>query len=73
MAEFHYSERIRAKSDDERRAELLRNDPNLGASPVVRNEIARRDQARSVRNTRIFMGIGIVTVLIAALGIVIGL
>lgn len=73
MTEKHYSERVRAYSDEELRTELLRNDPSWGASQIVRNEIARRNQARSDRNTRIFIGIGITGLLVAVVGIVAGL
>ena len=69
MAKPHYSERVRDYSDEELRTELLRNDPSWGASQVVRNEIDRRRQARSNRNTRIFIGIGIVGILVAVVGI----
>lgn len=72
MVESHYSERIRASSDEELRVELLRNDPSWGASQIVRNEIARRHQARSVRNTRIFIGLGIASILMTVLGFMIG-
>ena len=73
MAELHYSKRIRNYSDEELRTELLKNDPSWGASQIVCNEIARRHQARSSRNTRIFIIIGIVTILVSVVGIVIGL
>jgi hypothetical protein len=73
MTEKHYSERVRDYSDEELRTELLRNDPSWGASQIVRNEIARRSQARSDRNTRIFIGIGITGVLVAVVGVGVGL
>lgn len=73
MTGLHYSERVRDYSDEELRTELLKNDPSWGGSQIVRNEIARRRQARSARNTRIFMGIGIVAILVAFVGIVFGL
>ena len=73
MIELHYSERVRDYSDEELRTELLRNDPSWGASQIVRNEIARRRQARSDRNTRTFIGISIVAILVAVVGIVFGL
>lgn len=73
MTELHYSERVRAYSDEELRTELLKNDPSWGASQIVRNEIARRCQVRSDRNTRIFIGIGIVAILVSVVGIVLGL
>ena len=73
MTELHYSERVRDYSDEELRTELLKNDPSWGASQIVRNEIARRSQARSDRNTRIFIGIGIVAILVSVVGIVFGL
>ncbi len=70
MTELHYSERVRDYSDEELRTELLRNDPSWGASQIVRNEIDRRRQARSDRSTRIFIGIGIVAILVAVVGII---
>lgn len=70
MTEEHYSERVRDFSDEELRTELLRNHPSWGASQIVRNEITRRSQARSDRNTRIFIGIGITGILVAIVGIV---
>jgi len=73
MTKQHYSQRVRDYSDEELRTELLRNDPSWGASQIVRNEIARRSQVRSDRNTRIFIGIGITGVLVAVVGIVVGL
>lgn len=73
MTKPHYSERIRDYSDEELRNELLRNEPSSGASQIVRNEIARRHQARSIRNTHIFIGLGIVTILVSVVGLVIGL
>lgn len=47
MAKLHYSERVRDYSDEELRTELLTNDPSWGASQIVRNEIARRNQPAS--------------------------
>jgi len=73
MPKKHYSERVRDYSDEELRTELLRNDPSWGASQIVRNEIARRNQARSDRDTRIAIGIGITSVLVAVVGILVGL
>ena len=73
MTKKHYSERVRDYSDEELRTELLRNDPSWGASQLVRNEIARRSQARFDRNSRIFIGIGITGLFFAVVGIVVGL
>jgi hypothetical protein len=70
---LHYSERVRAYSDEELRTELLRNDPSWGASQIVRNEIDRRRQARSVRNTRVATGIGIAAIVVSVVAIVLGL
>lgn len=73
MTKLHYSERVLNSSDEELRTEKLRNDPSWGASQIVRNEIARRREARAARNTGIFTGIGIVAILVAVVGIVVGL
>jgi hypothetical protein len=73
MTRKHYSERVRDFSDEELRTELLKNDPSWGASQIVRNEIARRSQARSDRNIRISIGIGIISVLVTVVGIGVGL
>ena len=73
MSELHYSERVRDYSDEELRTELLKNDPSWGASQIVRNEIDRRRQARTDRYARIGIGIGIVAVLVAVVGIVFAL
>lgn len=72
MSNQHYSERVRGYSDEELRTELLKNDPSWGASQIVRNEIDRRRQARTDRYARIGIGIGIVTILVAVVGIVFG-
>ena len=69
MTKLHYSERVLNSSDEELRTEKL----SWGASQIVRNEIARRREARAARNTGIFTGIGIVAILVAVVGIVVGL